>query len=122
MDNGGQLPEHVYSVHKYKPLHLDTREHLPCISPIPSFQVCTLHAVSSGMMQKVEASVGFPHIADVRWRVDVTLSNSSLKRALQPSVLVQLALTDGTVHTFEVRAPHPCAPVAASGLPHAGCS
>ena len=32
----------------------------------------------------------------------MTLSNSSLKRVLQPSVLVQLTLTDGTLHTFEV--------------------
>jgi hypothetical protein len=35
----------------------------------------------------------------------VTLSNSSLKRVLQPSVLAQLTLTDGTVHTFEVGPP-----------------
>ncbi|MGH0169375.1 UNVERIFIED_CONTAM: hypothetical protein FKN15_056773 [Acipenser sinensis] len=41
-------------------------------------------------------------IADFRWRVDVAISTSSLARALQPSILMQMKLTDGNAHRFEV--------------------
>ncbi|XP_066496194.1 COMM domain-containing protein 5 [Tiliqua scincoides] len=43
-----------------------------------------------------------PRIEDFRWRVDVAISTSSLARALQPSILMQLKLSDGTAHLFEV--------------------
>ncbi|NP_001279273.1 COMM domain-containing protein 5 isoform X1 [Callorhinchus milii] len=43
-----------------------------------------------------------PGIEDFRWRVDVAISSSSLARALQPSILMQLKLSDGNVHRFEV--------------------
>ncbi|KAF7244797.1 COMM domain-containing protein 5 [Varanus komodoensis] len=43
-----------------------------------------------------------PRITDFRWRVDVALSTSSLARALQPSILMQLKLSDGSAHRFEV--------------------
>lgn len=43
-----------------------------------------------------------PHIADFRWRVDVAISTSALARSLQPSILVQLKLSDGSAHRFEV--------------------
>ncbi|XP_062855809.1 COMM domain-containing protein 5 [Trichomycterus rosablanca] len=44
----------------------------------------------------------FPRLDDFRWRVDVSISTSSLARALQPSVLMQLKLSDGNLHQFEV--------------------
>lgn len=44
----------------------------------------------------------FPTLEDLRWRVDVTISTSSLARALQPSVLMQMKLSDGSVQQFEV--------------------
>ncbi|XP_002723516.2 COMM domain-containing protein 5 [Oryctolagus cuniculus] len=43
-----------------------------------------------------------PHMTDFRWRVDVAISTSALARSLQPSVLVQLSLSDGSKHRFEV--------------------
>ncbi|KAM6426821.1 COMM domain-containing protein 5 [Liasis olivaceus] len=43
-----------------------------------------------------------PRIEDFKWRVDVAISTSSLARALQPSILMQLKLSDGSAHRFEV--------------------
>ncbi|CAL8358377.1 unnamed protein product [Merluccius merluccius] len=43
-----------------------------------------------------------PTLDNLRWRVDVTISTSSLARALQPSVLMQMKLSDGSVQQFEV--------------------
>lgn len=43
-----------------------------------------------------------PSLEDFKWRVDVAISTSSLARALQPSVLMQMKLSDGTFHRFEV--------------------
>ncbi|XP_006632837.2 COMM domain-containing protein 5 [Lepisosteus oculatus] len=43
-----------------------------------------------------------PGIEDFRWRVDVAISTSSLARALQPSILMQMKLTDGSAHRFEL--------------------
>ncbi|XP_007954246.1 COMM domain-containing protein 5 [Orycteropus afer afer] len=43
-----------------------------------------------------------PHVANFRWRVDVAISTSSLARSLRPSVLMQLVLSDGSAHRFEV--------------------
>lgn len=42
-----------------------------------------------------------PHITDLRWRVDVAISTSALARSLQPSVLMQLKLSDGSALRFE---------------------
>nr|XP_019572724.1 PREDICTED: COMM domain-containing protein 5 [Rhinolophus sinicus]XP_019572725.1 PREDICTED: COMM domain-containing protein 5 [Rhinolophus sinicus] len=43
-----------------------------------------------------------PHVTDLHWRVDVAISTSALARSLQPSVLMQLKLSDGSAHRFEV--------------------
>ncbi|XP_020669536.3 COMM domain-containing protein 5 [Pogona vitticeps] len=43
-----------------------------------------------------------PRIEDFKWRVDVAISTSSLARALQPSILMQLKLSDGSARRFEV--------------------
>lgn len=43
-----------------------------------------------------------PHLSYFRWRVDVAISTSAQSRSLQPSVLMQLKLTDGSAHRFEV--------------------
>ncbi|KAK1804235.1 hypothetical protein P4O66_020272 [Electrophorus voltai] len=43
-----------------------------------------------------------PSLEEFRWRVDVAISTSSLARALQPSILMQLKLSDGNVHRFEI--------------------
>ncbi|NXF42560.1 COMD5 protein, partial [Oceanites oceanicus] len=43
-----------------------------------------------------------PGVQDLKWRVDVAISTSSLARALQPSILMMMKLSDGTAHRFEV--------------------
>ncbi|XP_048884450.1 COMM domain-containing protein 5 isoform X1 [Brienomyrus brachyistius] len=43
-----------------------------------------------------------PSIEDLQWRVDVAISTSSLVRALQPSILMRMKLSDGKIHQFEV--------------------
>ncbi|XP_069882225.1 COMM domain-containing protein 5-like [Dipodomys merriami] len=43
-----------------------------------------------------------PHISSFQWRVDVAISTSALARSLQPSVLMQLKLSDGSAYRLEV--------------------
>lgn len=43
-----------------------------------------------------------PHVSELQWRVDVAISTSTQARSLQPSVLMQLKLSDGSAHRFEV--------------------
>lgn len=43
-----------------------------------------------------------PSLETFRWRVDVTISTSSLARALKPSILMQMKLSDGSLQHFEV--------------------
>ncbi|OCT67575.1 COMM domain-containing protein 5 isoform X1 [Xenopus laevis] len=50
----------------------------------------------------LKKGVTLPTLEDIRWRVDVAISTSSLSRALQPSILMQLKLSDGISHRFEV--------------------
>lgn len=49
-----------------------------------------------------DRSVRLPGLDEFRWRVDVSISTSSLARALQPSVLMQMRLSDGSIQQFEV--------------------
>ncbi|XP_069603181.1 COMM domain-containing protein 5 [Ranitomeya imitator] len=50
----------------------------------------------------VKQSIRLPTVEDMRWRVDVAISTSSLSRALQPSILMQMKLSNGESHRFEV--------------------
>lgn len=43
-----------------------------------------------------------PRLDNFRWRVDVGISTSVLQRALEPSVLMELTLSDGKKHQMEV--------------------
>jgi len=45
--------------------------------------------------------VQLPTIVNVRWRVDVTISSTSLSRVFRPCVLLQLTLSDGSVQQCE---------------------
>lgn len=38
----------------------------------------------------------------LRWRIDVVISSGSLSRVMRPSILMQMFLSDGRIHTFEV--------------------
>ena len=44
----------------------------------------------------------YPGLDDLKWRVDVTISTSSMSRVLKPSILMQLATTDGQKKTFDL--------------------
>jgi hypothetical protein len=46
--------------------------------------------------------VRFPRLDALRWRVDVSISSSSLSRVMQPAILMEMTLGDGTIRTFEV--------------------
>lgn len=43
-----------------------------------------------------------PQLESLNWRVDVGISTSSLNRVLEPTVLMELTLTDGRIHSFEI--------------------
>ncbi len=64
-------------------------------APIP---LCPAHAQSTASM------VRLPTLAKLRWRVDVAISTSALKRALKPAVLLEVTTSAGAIHTFEVPA------------------
>lgn len=75
---------------------------------IPQDLVMDLASVVFGSQRPLLNSVArhqgawLPHVANLRWRVDVAISTSTLARSLQPSVLMQLQLSDGSAHRFEV--------------------
>ncbi|KAG9478440.1 hypothetical protein GDO78_013455 [Eleutherodactylus coqui] len=50
----------------------------------------------------IKQGIRLPTVEDMRWRVDVAISSSSLSRALQPSILMQMKLSNGESHRFEV--------------------
>eukprot|EP00056_Hartaetosiga_gracilis_P008153 m.116680 g.116680 ORF g.116680 m.116680 type:complete len:220 (+) comp12861_c0_seq5:28-687(+) len=52
--------------------------------------------------QETTPKSALPTIVDFKWRVDVTISTSALKRVLKPFVLLQTTLSDGSIKTFEV--------------------
>lgn len=43
-----------------------------------------------------------PQLDQLKWRVDVGISTSVLNRVLEPTVMMEMTLTDGGIHTFEV--------------------
>lgn len=75
---------------------------------IPQDLVGDLVSVAFGSQRPLLDSVArqqgawLPHMSDFRWRLDVAISTSSQARSLQPSVLMQLKLSDGSAHRFEV--------------------
>ena len=44
----------------------------------------------------------FPRLEGLQWRVDVAISSSSLLRVFRPSIVMQMALSDGRMVTFDV--------------------
>jgi len=51
------------------------------------------------MAQNLRA--GLPRVVDVTWRVDVALRTSEGAQTMRPSVILRLALDDGSDRTFE---------------------
>lgn len=75
---------------------------------IPQDLVGDLASVTFGSQRPLLDSLAqqrgawLPHVYDFRWRVDVAISTSAQARSLQPSVLMQLKLSDGAAYRFEV--------------------
>ncbi len=44
----------------------------------------------------------FNHIVNVRWRVDVTISNSVMSKVFKPLILLQFELSNSRIVTMEV--------------------
>merc|ERR1740117_2821838 len=42
-----------------------------------------------------------PRMAELRWRVDVHISNSILRKKMKPNILMQVLFEDGRIKTFE---------------------
>jgi hypothetical protein len=50
-------------------------------------------------------AIGRPHLPRVvrtRWRLDVTIASSAVARVMRPTVLLELTLDSGAVHTISV--------------------
>lgn len=44
----------------------------------------------------------FPSVSNMKWRVDITISSSTLSRVLEPNIIMELELSDGQKVTFEL--------------------
>lgn len=60
--------------------------------------VCRREALRAAMAATVPSA---PTLDSMRWRVDVTISSSSLSKVLRPSLILEMTLSDGNIHTFE---------------------
>lgn len=49
-----------------------------------------------------EHRVRFPRLDGLTWRVDVTISTSRVAKALKPTILMQMVLSNGSIKTMEV--------------------
>jgi len=50
----------------------------------------------------LERTLRFPRVESMRHRIDVAISTSSMSLVLKPSVLVELGLSNGEEHMFEI--------------------
>jgi len=73
----------------------DCKVHAPFIDPI-------LLAVERGRAQQALPTSRLPTLEALRWRLDVTISTSSLHRVLRPALTMQTTLSDGSTHAFHV--------------------
>uniref|UniRef100_A0A7S2R5K4 COMM domain-containing protein 5 n=1 Tax=Rhizochromulina marina TaxID=1034831 RepID=A0A7S2R5K4_9STRA len=63
----------------------------------------TLRTHRSGLEDMhIQNRVRFPRLEGLHWRVDVTISSSSLLRVFRPSILMRMRLSNGNFKTFEV--------------------
>merc|ERR1712002_56550 len=64
--------------------------------------VKALFGVERTWLREQRPTSYFPTMQDLRWRVDVAISTTTLNRSLEPSVLFDLKTSAGENHTFEV--------------------
>ena len=72
---------------------------------VPSTSALTLSPLHSRVTLEeatAQHSTRFPAVVDLKWRIDVTISSSAARRAMTPTILMQLTLSDGSVHSFEM--------------------
>ncbi|XP_071126097.1 COMM domain-containing protein 5-like isoform X2 [Mytilus edulis] len=50
----------------------------------------------------LESRPRLPRLDSFKWRADVAISTSVLNRALEPTVLMEMTLSNGNIHKFEV--------------------
>lgn len=51
---------------------------------------------------ELAAASALPSLENIRWRLDISISTSSLHRVLRPALTMQIELTNGEVHAFHV--------------------
>ena len=59
------------------------------------------NAAASGQVGTSAGDRVLPTVADLRWRIDVTVSTSAMSRVFKPTVLMELVLSDGNIKTFQ---------------------
>ena len=52
---------------------------------------------------ELRSRLDLPSLDELRWRLDVIISSSSVQVVLRPQLTLQCTLSDGTVHAFHVR-------------------
>ena len=60
-----------------------------------------MHRLRNSKLDVDGADVCYPHFERLRWRLDVTISNSNLKRVLKPSLVLSFTLSDGRIKYME---------------------
>ncbi|WAR00835.1 COMD5-like protein [Mya arenaria] len=60
------------------------------------------HKRSSIDIHSIFSRPRLPQLEALKWRVDVGISTSVLNRVLEPTVLMEMTLSDGNISTFEV--------------------
>nr|CAB3232823.1 COMM domain-containing protein 5-like [Phallusia mammillata] len=77
-------------------LNIPEKYHTPLIEALFSGDNCLMKTVSNPTKQM------FPKVSDVKWRVDVAISTTSLNRVLEPSLLMNIKTDENKDHLFEV--------------------
>ena len=79
---------------------VDSKVHAPFIEPLLRAVDHVRQMHSTGEVPASGALI--PTLNDLRWRLDVTISTSALKRVLRPQLTMQCDLSDGSTHAFHV--------------------
>ncbi|KAH8073424.1 hypothetical protein JL721_2716 [Aureococcus anophagefferens] len=81
-----------------------------CALAAEARQACTTGQFDASLAALATLRGGLRDAADIAWvkeneaawRVDVSISTSSLDKIMKPSVMVELSLSDGSIKTFEM--------------------
>eukprot|EP01101_Sappina_pedata_P000262 TRINITY_DN10267_c0_g1_i1.p2 TRINITY_DN10267_c0_g1~~TRINITY_DN10267_c0_g1_i1.p2 ORF type:complete len:206 (-),score=71.09 TRINITY_DN10267_c0_g1_i1:108-725(-) len=73
--------------------------------PFSSDMVKAFHSGNELLQEKVQEKVAtsaLPSIVSTNWRIDVTISTTSLSRVMKPVIMMQLQMSDGRVVSFDL--------------------